>query len=159
MCRTLSSDHFDDKSFNKSIRVCHKIRSSLKNRATYGGNVVNLRCDTCVQYWRSPMLRQSDDINILKSTEAPRLTAPTGMRWTVHSPLKLSPSPTLIRMRVSIDNRQTISFRELEVSAALLCQPAQLWHRLRVAGEPISVVVLTQSCCPLYMFRYRTTHS
>ncbi len=41
------------------------------------------------------MLRQSDDMNILKSTEAPCLSAPTGMRWTVHSPLKLSPSPIL----------------------------------------------------------------
>ena len=33
------------------------------------------------------MLRQSDDMNILKSTEAPRLTALTRLRKPVHSPL------------------------------------------------------------------------
>ena len=41
----------------------------------------------------TPMLRQSDDMNILKSIEAPCLSAPTGLRGTVHSPLKSSSTP------------------------------------------------------------------
>ena len=50
------------------------------------------------------MLRQSDDMNILKSTEAPRLTAPTGMRWTEQSTLKLSPSPiSVYKSQISMD--------------------------------------------------------
>ena len=46
MCHSLSSDHFGDKSFKESIKVCHKIRSSQKNWAAYGGNVSNLWCDS-----------------------------------------------------------------------------------------------------------------
>ena len=52
----------------------------------------------------TPMLRQSDDMNILKSIEAPRLTAPTGMRWTEQSTLKLSPSPiSVYKSQISMD--------------------------------------------------------